>query len=427
LDVAAEAQRSVAVDKKSLLEEGHRLLELHCSYDIDAELNEPFIVLTLGASLIATIGLIADNTAVVIGAMVVAPWIMPLRTTVFAILIGDWRLLRRSLRTLVVGVLITTVLSMLIGRVAHERSFINAAYGVFTNEITGRTQPTLLDLIVALVAGALATYAKLRERVVSSMAGTAIAVALVPPVCVMGLMASSGNLRNAAGAGLLFAANLLGILVGGIIVLTTMEPFFHDKLLRSRRTQLPLVIAVALLSAITIPLLKGTQARRNEVRKTMLTKRIQSTVSDFLKTKTLTFGGNESLELDNINYSWANGQKKSIVDIVVRVTDPETPTYKQIEAVEKEINDRIGNPLQGLRFKLRVKRINMSIVEGRDVMNTNTEALDPNVLEQDLNTVQEDLRLLEQMEIEDQVHQLGMPSFTGDEAPATPSSNPARP
>ena len=417
----------MAVDKKSLLEEGHRLLELHCSYDIDAELNEPFIVLTLGASLIATIGLIADNTAVVIGAMVVAPWIMPLRTTVFAILIGDWRLLRRSLRTLVVGVLITTVLSMLIGRVAHERSFINAAYGVFTNEITGRTQPTLLDLIVALVAGALATYAKLRERVVSSMAGTAIAVALVPPVCVMGLMASSGNLRNAAGAGLLFAANLLGILVGGIIVLTTMEPFFHDKLLRSRRTQLPLVIAVALLSAITIPLLKGTQARRNEVRKMMLTKRIQSTVSDFLKTKTLTFGGNESLELDNINYSWANGQKKSIVDIVVRVTDPETPTYKQIEAVEKEINDRIGNPLQGLRFKLRVKRINMSIVEGRDVMNTNTEALDPNVLEQDLNTVQEDLRLLEQMEIEDQVHQLGMPSFTGDEAPATRSSNPARP
>ncbi len=417
----------MAVDKKSLLEEGHRLLELHCSYDIDAELNEPFIVLTLGASLIATIGLIADNTAVVIGAMVVAPWIMPLRTTVFAILIGDWRLLRRSLRTLVVGVLITTVLSMLIGRVAHERSFINAAYGVFTNEITGRTQPTLLDLIVALVAGALATYAKLRERVVSSMAGTAIAVALVPPVCVMGLMASSGNLRNAAGAGLLFAANLLGILVGGIIVLTTMEPFFHDKLLRSRRTQLPLVIAVALLSAIAIPLLKGTQARRNEVRKTMLTKRIQSTVSDFLKTKTLTFGGNESLELDNINYSWANGQKKSIVDIVVRVTDPETPTYKQIEAVEKEINDRIGNPLQGLRFKLRVKRINMSIVEGRDVMNTNTEALDPNVLEQDLNTVQEDLRLLEQMEIEDQVHQLGMPSFTGDEAPATRSSNPARP
>ena len=416
----------MAVDKTSLLEEGHRLLELHRSYDIDAELNEPFIVLTLGSSLIATIGLIADNTAVVIGAMVVAPWIMPLRTTVFAILIGDWRLLRRSLRTLLVGVLITTALSMLIGRLADERSFIDAASGVFTDEITGRTQPTLLDLIVALVAGALATYAKLRERVVSSMAGTAIAVALVPPVCVMGLMASSGDLRNAAGAGLLFAANLLGILIGGIIVLTTMEPFFHDKLLRSRRTQLPLALAVALLSTITIPLWKGTEIRRNEVRRTMLTKKIQSTVSDFLKTKTLTFGDNESLELDHINYSWASGQKKSIVDIVVRVTDPETPTYKQIEAVEKEINERIGNPLQGLRFKLRVKRINISIVEGRDVMSTNTETLDTNVLEEDLKTVQDDLRLLEQMEIEDQVHQLGLPSRKGTEESTTPSSNATR-
>ena len=97
------------VDKKSLLEEGHRLLELHRSYD-DAELNEPFIV-RIKPSLI-TIGLIADNTAVVIGAMVVAPWIMPLRTTVFAILIGDWRFCKTSH---LAGRRPITALSMLIG------------------------------------------------------------------------------------------------------------------------------------------------------------------------------------------------------------------------------------------------------------------------------------------------------------------------
>ena len=75
-------------------------------------MNESFIVLTVGASLIASLGLVADNNAVIIGAMVVAPWILPLRVAVFAILIGQARLLSRSLITLVAGAGITLILSM---------------------------------------------------------------------------------------------------------------------------------------------------------------------------------------------------------------------------------------------------------------------------------------------------------------------------
>ena len=60
------------------------------------------------------------------------------------------------------------------------------------------------------------------------MAGTAIAVALVPPVCVMGLMLSEPDLRSTQGPALLYAANLLGILIGGITVLAIREPHFRD-------------------------------------------------------------------------------------------------------------------------------------------------------------------------------------------------------
>ena len=81
--------------QNELLEEGHRLDELHRSYDNDAALNQPFVIQTIGSSVIATLGLVADNAAVVIGAMVVAPWILPLRTAVFAILASDWRLMRQ--------------------------------------------------------------------------------------------------------------------------------------------------------------------------------------------------------------------------------------------------------------------------------------------------------------------------------------------
>ena len=105
----------MVVDQQSLLEDKDRLEELRRSYDGEARLNESFIVLTVGASLIASLGLVADNNAVIIGAMVVAPWILPLRVAVFAILIGQARLLSRSLITLVAGAGITLILSMGLG------------------------------------------------------------------------------------------------------------------------------------------------------------------------------------------------------------------------------------------------------------------------------------------------------------------------
>ena len=136
------------------------LRRLHRSHMRDACLDEVFIVLSVGASLIATLGLLADSAAVVIGAMVVAPWIMPLRAAAFAILLGEVQLLGRSLQTLSVGVISTTVLSLVLGTVADLPRF--------GSEVPTRTTPNLLDLGIALVAGGLATYAKLRSDAVSS-------------------------------------------------------------------------------------------------------------------------------------------------------------------------------------------------------------------------------------------------------------------
>ena len=216
--------------QEQLLEEGERLDKLRRSYDGDEAVDESYVVLTIGASLISTLGLLANNAAVVIGAMVLAPWILPLRALVFGSLIGDKKLLLRALLTLSIGVTITTLLSMGLGLVAGNMNLLM----VVPDEITARLQPNLLDLGIALAAGAIATYAKVNPGAVSSMAGTAIAVALVPPVCVMGIMLAAGELDDAQGAGLLFSANLLGILIGGITILATREPYFRQKL----RTQI---------------------------------------------------------------------------------------------------------------------------------------------------------------------------------------------
>ena len=104
----------MTADQQRLQEERDRLDELHRSQDGEEKLNESFLVLTLGASFIATLGFLAYNAAVAIGAMVVAPWILPMLVAVFAELIGDWRLLPRSALTVATGAFVTKLLSMML-------------------------------------------------------------------------------------------------------------------------------------------------------------------------------------------------------------------------------------------------------------------------------------------------------------------------
>ena len=367
----------MTVDQQRLLEERDRLDELHRSYDGDAKLNESFLVLTLGASLIATLGLLADNTAVVIGAMVVAPWILPLRVAVFAILVGDWRLLPRSALTLAAGAIVTVLLSMSLGLIAQANGLliVDSFTGVddFTGEIQSRLTPTLLDLGIALAAGAIATYAKVNPGAVSSMAGTAIAVALVPPVCVMGLMLAAGDFTDARGAGLLYAANLLGILIGGISVLAIREPYFRDKLRRQRRSRLPLLLALALASWVGFKLYGRYEQHLYAVKRDNAKVRIEQDISAYLKQRTQTFGSNDSLELENILFDWpdywSSNQTPKIL-LVVRVTNPTTPSYKQVQIIQDRINKRLSEQFDGLKMQMEVQRINVTVVSGSEVMDS---------------------------------------------------------
>ena len=333
----------------------------------DATLDEVFIVLSVGASLISTLGLLANSPAVVIGAMVVAPWIMPLRAAAFAILLGEVRLLGRSLQTLLVGVLSTTLLSFLLGSAAGLPQF--------GTEVLARTSPTLLDLGIALVAGGLATYAKLRSDAVSSLAGTAIAVALVPPVCVMGLLLSHQSWGDASGAGLLFATNLLGILTGGLVLMAWKDSEFRQELLRSRLS----VASFTLTGLLLIPLGGSfigllTKANR-ENRESM----VEQTVRKFLVNETLTFSDPELVDVEQVDIDWRktkNGKNKEegIIRVIVRVTDPALPSYKQVTLVQEEINKLLQS-----NYQLVVQRTAVDVVGPKKVIPADQESEEPQI------------------------------------------------
>ena len=330
--------------------EPSKLDRMKRSFGNDAALDEVFIVLSIGAGLIATLGLLANSPAVVIGAMVVAPWIMPLRAAAFAVLFGDIPLLTRSLRTLFVGVCATTLLSIVLGKLAGLPQF--------GSEVAARTSPNLLDLGIALVAGGLATYAKLRSDAVSSLAGTAIAVALVPPVCVIGLLLSNAYWEDALGAGLLFATNLLGILTGGLVLLACKDSYYRQELRKSHLG----AASFALTGLLLIPL--GTsfinllgQANRENTRES-----VEKTIEQFLTRETLTFGDKKKVDVEKVDIDW--NQNPPVVSVIVRVADPELPTFKQVSAVQEEVNKR-----QGLRFRLVVQRTAVDIVGPKEKPN----------------------------------------------------------
>lgn len=190
------------------------------------ELNESFeqnsipsfgFFFMLGLStIIATLGLLADSTATIIGAMIVAPLMNPIMSLAYSIVAGNKLVIRRSLLTLACGVFFTIFIAFITTHLID--------ISVARKEIIARGNPNLLDLGVAMAAGAAAAFANTRKTIANALPGVAIAVALVPPLSVVGIGIALGNkmtvaiglsLSNdnlASGAFLLFLTNFVGII-----------------------------------------------------------------------------------------------------------------------------------------------------------------------------------------------------------------------
>lgn len=186
------------------------IIQLRESLISESQLNQNYLVLIVSSCLIATFGLIINSTAVIIGAMIIAPLMLPLRGLPFAALEADLELLRKSFISIFVGSIIAVLSSSLVG--------LAIGFPSFGSEVASRTQPTLIDLLIAIVAGSISGYAKVRPAIGDAIPGTAISVALMPPLCVIGLTLSQGQWQLTRGAILLYLTNLIGITFACLIV-----------------------------------------------------------------------------------------------------------------------------------------------------------------------------------------------------------------
>ena len=166
----------------------------------DVKLNSNFIVLVILSTVVAAIGLIENNVAVVIGAMVIAPLLGPNLALGLGTALGDVDLMRKALKTNLVGVTVCVSLSVLIGLIWP--------FDINSPELLARTNVGLDSLALALASGAAAALS-LTTGLSSVLVGVMVAVALLPPAATFGLMLGHGQYQLAMGAVLLLIANVV--------------------------------------------------------------------------------------------------------------------------------------------------------------------------------------------------------------------------
>ena len=174
--------------------------ELYQKIVSGAKLDSNFMYMVIMSTIVAAIGLLEDNVAVVIGAMVIAPLLGPNMALAFATTLGEGKLLWSALKSNIAGLFTALGLSILIG--------LLWPLNFDSHELMTRTDVGMDGIVLALVSGAAAVLS-LTAGWSNSLVGVMVAVAILPPTATVGLMLGSGNYQHALGAALLLAVNIV--------------------------------------------------------------------------------------------------------------------------------------------------------------------------------------------------------------------------
>ncbi|WP_460186331.1 TIGR00341 family protein [Thiomicrorhabdus hydrogeniphila] len=294
--------------------------ETFVSLKESAQLTESYLVLMVLSTLLATVGLFANSAPVIIGAMILAPLMAPIISLSMGVLRQNIDLILTSGKTLVVGIILALFFGILLTLITPLQAV--------TSEIAARLSPTILDLAVAIISGIAGAYASARTEVAKSLAGVAIAVALVPPLAVSGIGIGWLDWHTFSAAFLLFLTNLVGIVLASTLTFLVMgfSPFHLAKK--------GLAYALGVVLLVSIPL----------------------TIS-FVKLvdKQQVVSSLEGLYLDDIEIRDVNIITDTPMYISVTLLSSHTVNNDQIEKIKKEIEERLDRKIK-LESKMAILR-----------------------------------------------------------------------
>ncbi len=179
-----------------------------------------FFLLVVLSCIIATLGLLTDSPAVIIGAMLVAPLMSPIIGLGLGSLTGDGTLLRNAGIALLRGAITAVLMATILTFINHQLPFLPLQD--LPNEVQTRTRPGPIDLTIALAGGMAAAFALAMPSISAALPGVAIATALMPPLCTVGVGIAMGRWDVAGGALLLFVTNAVTIAFAAMLVFSAL-------------------------------------------------------------------------------------------------------------------------------------------------------------------------------------------------------------
>ncbi len=288
-----------------------------------------FLLVMLSCS-IATFGLITDSPAVIIGAMLVAPLMSPILGLSLATVGAEERMFERALLALGEGILLALALSALWGGLAQLLPFDLLVE--LPAEVLARTHPSPFDLGIALAGGAAASYALAQPRISAALPGVAIATALMPPLCTVGLGISTGHWEVAYGAALLFVTNLAAISFAGILVFVSLGFQPRNREMRWHRIPRSLIISAILVLVVTIPLVILTMRLVGQAR---FNKQVQDSVLTEISTLL------PDVQLLDVNLDQSN----DVLHLSITILTTVSPSYEQVVKLQEEIALELEKPV----------------------------------------------------------------------------------
>lgn len=213
-----------------------------------------YLLVTL-SSVICTLGLLTNSPAVIIGAMLVAPLMSPVIGLGLASITGDSRLIRDAIRALLQGALLAVLIAFLLTWVNGYLPFIGLQADELPSEVMSRTRPSPIDLAIALAGGMAAAFALAMPNISAALPGVAIATALMPPLCTVGVGLAMSRWSVSGGAMLLFVTNSITIAFAAAFVFFMLgfSPAREDGSRRLPRTlQVSALLTISLLIPLTV-------------------------------------------------------------------------------------------------------------------------------------------------------------------------------
>lgn len=178
--------------------------------EADIRADNSYIGMAIISSLIATFALLIDDLAVLIGSMLIAPFLTPALGVGMGIIKGDSDLFKRGLLNLTIGIIVGVIGSIIIAAVFPIKELSEA--------ITDRSAPTLVQLAIAVLAGGAAAFSYAYRKIRAVLSGAFVALALVPPISIIGIGIAFLNWDLVGGASLLLLANVIGLTLAAVLV-----------------------------------------------------------------------------------------------------------------------------------------------------------------------------------------------------------------